>query len=221
MCRIASLRSSTNPPTGSTAVSALLVSLSWPLNVEQRSQDAQVPAHERSGAALQALGDLGQLDPHLLAREQPRLGRLGERHPRAHEQRLDARDGRLHRLGDLLVGQGVHLAEHERGPLGLGKRRGCRRRAAGTPRARGPCRRWWRRARTGGCPSSRRPTAWIRRRWLRLRLRAIRYSHGRTLIGRSSSRIALNAAENTSCRTSSASSREPSRCRQKASRRAW
>ncbi|HUA71522.1 MAG TPA: hypothetical protein VMA96_10580, partial [Solirubrobacteraceae bacterium] len=29
MCRIASLRSSTNPPMGSTAVSALLVSLSW------------------------------------------------------------------------------------------------------------------------------------------------------------------------------------------------
>ena len=39
-------------------------------------------------------------------------------------------------------------------------------------------------------------------------MRAIRYSHGRTLISRSSASIALNAAAKTSCSTSSASSRE-------------
>jgi hypothetical protein len=60
-----------------------------------------------------------------------------------------------------------------------------------------------------------------RRRWFSERLRAIRYSHGRTLIGRSSAIIALNAAAKTSCSTSSASSREPSMWRQNASRRDW
>jgi hypothetical protein len=39
---------------------------------------AQVPAHERSGAPLETLGDLSQLDSHLLARERARLGRFGE-----------------------------------------------------------------------------------------------------------------------------------------------
>ena len=63
------------------------------------------------------------------------------------------------------------------------------------------------------------PTACVRRRWFSDRLRAIRYSHGRTLIARSSASIALKAAANTSCSTSSASSREPSMCRQNASNR--
>ena len=65
------------------------------------------------------------------------------------------------------------------------------------------------------------PMAWLRRRWFSERLRAMRYSHGRTLIGRSSATIALNAAAKTSCRTSSASSREPSMWRTKDSRRDW
>ena len=65
------------------------------------------------------------------------------------------------------------------------------------------------------------PTACVRRRWLSDRLRAIRYSHGRTLIARSSARIALKAAANTSCSTSSASSFEDSMWRQNASSRAW
>ena len=65
------------------------------------------------------------------------------------------------------------------------------------------------------------PTACARRRWFSERLRAIRYSHGRTLIARSSARIALNAAAKTSCSTSSASSLEDSMCRQNASSRAW
>ena len=38
------------------------------------------------------------------------------------------------------------------------------------------------------------PIAEARRRWLSERLRAIRYSHGRTLIGRSSASTALKAA---------------------------
>ena len=65
------------------------------------------------------------------------------------------------------------------------------------------------------------PIAWVLRRWLSERLRAIRYSHGRTLISRSSALIALNAAAKTSCSTSSASSRLESMWRQKASRRDW
>ena len=77
MCRIASLRSSTNPPTGRTAVSALLVSLSWPLNVEQRSHVRRCRRTSAPGPALQALGDFGELDAYLLAREQSRLSGLG------------------------------------------------------------------------------------------------------------------------------------------------
>ena len=41
--------------------------------------------------------------------------------PCAHQQRLDAGHGRLHRLGDLLVGQRLHLAQDERRALRLGK----------------------------------------------------------------------------------------------------
>ena len=81
----------------------------------------QVAAHERTGPAAQPLGDLAELDPDLVAGQQPRLGRLGQRDPRAHEQRLDARHRRLHRLGDLLVGERIHLAQHERGALRLGQ----------------------------------------------------------------------------------------------------
>jgi hypothetical protein len=65
------------------------------------------------------------------------------------------------------------------------------------------------------------PTACARRRWFSDRLRAIRYSQGRTLSVRSSAIIALKAAANTSCSTSSASSRELSMCRVKASSRDW
>ena len=54
------------------------------------------------------------------------------------------------------------------------------------------------------------PAGCGRRRWLRERLRAIRYSQGRALIARSSARIALKAAVKTSWSTSSASSCEPS-----------
>ena len=65
------------------------------------------------------------------------------------------------------------------------------------------------------------PIAVALRRWLRLRLRAIRYSHGRTLIGRSSATSALYAAAITSCMTSSASSLVPTRWRQNESSRDW
>ena len=108
----------TSGPSGSSAASALLVSLSW----SGRSSSArrpQVAADQRAGAPAQPLGDLAELDPDLVAGQQPRLGRLGQRDPRAHEQRLDARHRRLHRLGDLLVGERVHLAQHQRGALGL------------------------------------------------------------------------------------------------------
>ena len=144
---------------------------------------AQVAADRRRRAA-QALGDLAELLAHLLAGQQARLGGLGERDAGAHEQRLDRRDRRLHRLGDLLVGERVDLAQQQRGALGL--RRGPARppSAGGTPRACAPCRPSSGRARRGARPSSRRRSPCCLRRWLSERLRAIRYSHGRTLIGR-------------------------------------
>ncbi len=93
------------------------------LDPERRAALArlQVAPDERARLAPQALGDLAELDPHLIAGQQARLGRLGQRHARTDEERLDAGHRRLHRLGDLLVGQGVHLPEHERRLLRLGK----------------------------------------------------------------------------------------------------
>ena len=79
---------------------------------------AQVAA-DRGGGAPQALGDLAELLADLLAGQQPRLGHLGQRHARAHEERLDRRDRGLHRLGDLLVAQRVDLAQQQRGLLRL------------------------------------------------------------------------------------------------------
>ena len=107
-------------PTGNSAASALLVSRSCLRKVAQRSQ---VRRWRRTGRARprQALGDLAELLADLLARQQPRLGGLGERHAGAHEQRLDRRDGGLHRLGDLLVGQRVDLPQQQRGALRLGQ----------------------------------------------------------------------------------------------------
>jgi hypothetical protein len=79
-----------------------------------------VAAHG-GGRAAQALGHLAELLAHLLARQRARLGALGERDAGADEQRLDRRDRRLHRLGDLLVGQRVDLAQQQGGLLRLGQ----------------------------------------------------------------------------------------------------
>ena len=105
-------------PTGNSAASALLVWRSCLRNVAQRSQ---VRRWRRTGALVRvspsATSPSSLAD--LLARQQPRLGGLGERHAGPHEQRLDRRDGRLHRLGDLLVGQRVDLPQQQRGALRL------------------------------------------------------------------------------------------------------
>jgi hypothetical protein len=59
----------------------------------------------------------GALD--LVAGQQARLGRLGQRYTRAHEQRLHAGHRGVHGLGDLVVGKGVDLAQQQCGALGL------------------------------------------------------------------------------------------------------
>ena len=81
---------------------------------------AKVAPHGRRGAG-DALGHLAELEPHLLAGEQTRLGRLGQRHSRAYEKRLDARHRGVHRLEDLLVGESVDLAQEQRRALRLGQ----------------------------------------------------------------------------------------------------
>ena len=105
-------------PTGYSAASARLFWRSCLRKRRAAVARAQVAAHRR-GRAHQALGDRAELDAHLVAGQQPRLGGLGERHPRADEQRLHRRHGGLHRLGDLLVGQRVDLAQQQRGALRL------------------------------------------------------------------------------------------------------
>ena len=67
------------------------------------------------------LGGLGEFDADLVAGELARLARLGERDPRADEEALHARDGGVHRLGDLLIAHRVDLAEQQRRALGLGE----------------------------------------------------------------------------------------------------
>ena len=134
---------------------------------------AQVAAHRRRHA-LQALGDLAELLADLLAGELARLGGLGQADAGADEQRLDARDRRLHRLGDLVVGERVDLAQQQRGALGLGQVLDVRHQLAellalvdlvGGRRGR---------ARRRGGRTSRRAIALLRRRWFSERLRAIR-----------------------------------------------
>ena len=97
---------------------------------------------DRARRLAQALGGLGELEPDLAAGELARLRRLGERHPRADEQRLDRRDRRVHRNGDLLVGERVHLAQKQRGALGLGKVLNVGDQRAEVLAASGPDRRW-------------------------------------------------------------------------------
>ena len=81
---------------------------------------ADVPPR-RARRLGEPLGGLGELEPHLVAGEQARLARLGERHPPPDQQRLDRGQRGSHRLGDLRVGEVVDLAQDHRGPLRLGK----------------------------------------------------------------------------------------------------
>ena len=105
-------------PIGSISASARLVSRSDLRNTGAAFAVAQVAAH-RGSQPRESLGDLAELLAHLLAGQLARLGGLGERDAGADQQRLHARDGGLHRLGDLLVGERVDLAQQQRGALRL------------------------------------------------------------------------------------------------------
>src|SRR5205085_2903162 len=70
----------------------------------------QVPPRGRR-ELLEALRHLAQLQADLVAGELAGLGRLGQGDARPHQQRLDAGDGGVHRLGDLLVGERVDLPQ--------------------------------------------------------------------------------------------------------------
>ncbi len=69
----------------------------------------------------QALGHLAELQADFLTAELARLGGLGQGDSGAHQQRLDRRHGGLHRVGDLVVGERVDLAQEQRGALRLGQ----------------------------------------------------------------------------------------------------
>ena len=76
-------------------------------------------APDRPRGLGDALGGLGELEADVVTGELAGLARLGERDPGPHEQALDARDGGVHGLGDLLVAHRVDLAEEECRALGL------------------------------------------------------------------------------------------------------
>ena len=93
---------------------------SFELLAEEPAPLAVAHVTPRGGAQLgQALGDLAELQADLVAAELARLRGLRERDARTHEQRLDGRNGGLHRHCDLVVGEGVDLAQEQRGALGL------------------------------------------------------------------------------------------------------
>ena len=71
------------------------------------------------GHLAEPLRGLGELEPHIVTREDPCLTGLGERHPRPDEKRLDRGERDPHGLGDLGVGESVDLAQHEGAPLRL------------------------------------------------------------------------------------------------------
>ena len=75
----------------------------------------------RPGDLGDALGRLGELEPNLVAGQLARLTRLGQGDAGPDEQGFDAGDGRIHRLGDLLVAHRVDFAEQQGRTLGLGK----------------------------------------------------------------------------------------------------
>jgi hypothetical protein len=75
----------------------------------------------RPGYLGEPLGRLGELEPNLVTGQLAGLARLGERDARPDQQRLHARHGGVHRLGDLLVAHRVDLAEQEGRALRLGK----------------------------------------------------------------------------------------------------
>ena len=107
-------------PTGYSMAIARLLARSCLRKCAQRSHVRRWRRTGR-GRAGDALGDGAELHADLVAGQQARLGGLGQRDPRAHEQRLHRRDGGLHRLGDLLVGQRVDLAQQQRRALRLGQ----------------------------------------------------------------------------------------------------
>jgi hypothetical protein len=114
------LRSSSGP-TGKTAASARFVAPSCLSNARQRSHSRtwrRIGGERRSRPSATSPSS----KPDLLAAQAAGLGGLGERHAGADEQRLDRRHRGVHRLGDLLVGERVDLAQEQRRPLRLGQR---------------------------------------------------------------------------------------------------
>ena len=63
----------------------------------------------------------GDVEADVAARRVARLDRLDEADPRADEQRLDGRNRDAERLGELLVGEALHLAHEQRRALLFGQ----------------------------------------------------------------------------------------------------
>jgi len=165
-------------PTGR-ARERLLVGATW----ERKSALPRIRG--RGGAPArglaQALGGFGELEADFAAGQLTRLAGLGQRDPGPDQQRLDRGHRGLHRGGDFLVGEGVHLAQQQGRALGLGKL------VASLRIWRNSSRLWTfsavEEASTAGTMSI---DSWASavglRRWLRQRLRAIGRAIGRRLI---------------------------------------
>ena len=91
--------------------------------LRKSAQGSHALTWRRAGPSslAETFSGLGELQADLVAGELASLGGLGERDTGPDEQGLDARDGGVHRLGDLLVAHRVDLAEQESRALGLGK----------------------------------------------------------------------------------------------------
>ena len=80
--------------------------------------------HVEAGRARhlpEPLGRLGELQVDLVAGQVAALACVGQGHAGPDQERLDRGDRRVHRDRDLLVGEGVDLAQEQRAPLRLGQ----------------------------------------------------------------------------------------------------
>ena len=119
-CASRTFLSSSSGPTGKTAASARFVWRSWRLKSWQRSH---VRRWRRTGGLVRRRPSATSPSSSRTSSQVSSRASAASASADAgaHEQRLDRRDRGLHRLGDLVVGERVDLAQQERGALRLGQ----------------------------------------------------------------------------------------------------
>ena len=118
--RAATFLSSSSGPTGKTAASARFV---WRSCLRKSWQRSHVRRWRRTGGLVRRRPSATSPSSSRTSSQVSSRASAASASDDAgaHEQRLDRRDRGLHRLGDLLVGERVDLAQQQRGALRLGQ----------------------------------------------------------------------------------------------------